>query len=77
MLIKILVSKIEPFGTKKSFKYFIRYSGNDVVRSLGTELPQMVGYFIYFDSTKAMCFKVSDKELLKKYTGIWKKKLAV
>ena len=31
----------------------------------------------YFDNNKAMSVKVSDKELLKKYIKIWKKKLAV
>ena len=31
---KILVSKKEPYGTKNSFKCFIRYNDNDVVRSL-------------------------------------------
>ena len=28
---KILVSKEEPYGTKNSFKYFIRYNDNDVI----------------------------------------------
>ena len=31
---KILVSKEEPYGTKNSFKYFIGYSDNDVIRPL-------------------------------------------
>ena len=29
---KILVSKEEPYGTKNSFKYFIGYNDNDVIR---------------------------------------------
>ena len=29
---KILVSKKEPYGTKNSFKYFIGYNDNDVIR---------------------------------------------
>ena len=29
---KILVSKKEPYGTKNSFKYFIGYNNNDVIR---------------------------------------------
>ena len=33
----------------------------------------MIGYAKYFDSNKAMSFKVSDKKLLKTYTTIWKK----
>ena len=36
---KILVSKEEPYGTKNSFKYFIRYNDNDVVRPLYIKLP--------------------------------------
>ena len=31
------------------------------------------GYVKCFDSIKTMSFKVSDKELLKKYTKLWKK----
>ena len=41
---KILVSKEEPHGTKKSLKYLIRYNDNDVVRPLCVKLPQMTGY---------------------------------
>ena len=33
----------------------------------------MIGYAKYFDSNKAMYFKVSDKNLLKKYIKIWEK----
>ena len=29
---KILVSKEEPYGRKNSFKYFIGYNNNDVIR---------------------------------------------
>ena len=35
---KILVSKEEPYGTKNSFKYFIRYNDNDVIRPLFIKL---------------------------------------
>ena len=41
---KILVSKEEPYGTKNSFKYFIGYNDNDVIRPLCIKLPQMTGY---------------------------------
>ena len=30
----------------------------------------MIGYIKHFDSNKAMCFKVRDNRLLKKYTKI-------
>ena len=40
---KILVSKKEPYGTKNSYKYFIGYNDNDVIRQLCVRLPQMTG----------------------------------
>ena len=40
----ILVSKKEPHGNKNSFKYFIGYNDNDVIRPLCISLPQMSGY---------------------------------
>ena len=41
---KILVSKKEPYGTKNSFKYFVGYNDNDVIRPLCVRSPQMTGY---------------------------------
>ena len=35
---EILVSKKEPYGTKNSFKHFIRYNDNDVIRPLYIKL---------------------------------------
>ena len=40
---KILVSKEEPYGTKNSFKYFIGYNDNDLIRPLSIKLPQTIG----------------------------------
>ena len=40
----ILVSKEEPYGTENSFKYFIGYNDNDVIRPLCIKLPQMTDY---------------------------------
>ena len=40
---KILVSKEEPYGTKDSFKYFIGYNDNDIIRPLCVRLTQMTG----------------------------------
>ena len=39
----ILVSRKEPYGSKKknSFKYFIGYNDNDIIRQLCIKLPQM------------------------------------
>ena len=62
---KILVSKKEPYGTKNSFKYFIRYNDNDVVRPLCVRLPQMTGYARKFDENATMSFRANNKLLLK------------
>ena len=70
---KILVSKEEPYGTKNSFKYFIRYNDNDVIRPLCIKLPQMTGYVRKFEGNTTMSFKISDKQLLKKYNQKWKR----
>ena len=70
---KMIVSKKKPYGKKCSFEYFIGYSNNDDIMLLCIKLPQMIGYTKYFDSNKTLSFKVIDKELLKKYTKIWKK----
>ena len=69
---KILVSKKESYGKKKSLKYFIGYN-DDVIRPLCLTLPQMIGYVKHFDSNKTMSFKVGDNKLLKKYSTIWEK----
>ena len=70
---KILVSKKESYGTRNSFKYFIEYNDDDVIRPLCIKLPQMIGYVKNFDSNKATSFKVGDNKLLKKYNKIWEK----
>ena len=67
----ILVSKKEPYSTKNSLKYFIRYSDNDIIRPLCIRLPQMTGYARKFDENGTMSFIVKNKQLLKKYTKIW------
>ena len=73
ILIKILVSKEEPYGSKNLFKYFIGYNDNDVIRALCIKLPQMIGYVKSFERNMTMSFKISDKQLLKKYNQIWMK----
>ena len=70
---KILVSNEEPYGTQNSFKYFIGYNDNDVIRPLCVKLPQMTGYAKKFEFNSTMSFKISDKQLLRKYNQIWKK----
>ena len=67
----MLVSKKEPYGNKNSFKNFIGYNDNDVIRQLCIRLPQMTGYARKFDKNAAMSFIVRDKKLLKIYIKIW------
>ena len=70
---KILVSNEEPYGTQNSFKYFIGYNDNDVIRPLCVKLPQTTGYAKKFEFNSTMSFKISDKQLFRKYNQIWKK----
>ena len=70
---KILVSKEEPYSTKNSFKYFIGYNDNNLIRPLCIKLPQMTGCVRKFEGNTTMSFKISDKQVLKKYYQIWKK----
>ena len=66
----ILVSKKEPYGTKNSFKYFIGYNDNDIIRPLCIKLSQMTGYVRKFNENLTMSFRVNDKQLLKNYNKI-------
>ena len=70
---KVFVSKKESYCTKNSSKYFIGYNDGDDILRLYIKLPQMIVYAKYFDSNKAMSFKVSDERLLKKYSKIWER----
>ena len=71
---KILVSKSQQYGKYNSFKYFIGYNDNDVIRPLYLGLSQMTGYINKFDENKIpMSLMVKDKQLLKNYNKIWKK----
>ena len=70
---KILVSKKESFDIKNSFKYFIEYNDNDVIRPLCIQLPQVTGYAKKFDKNVTMSFRVNNKQLLKNYIKRWEK----
>ena len=70
---KVFVSKKESYCTKNSSKYFIGYNNGDDILRLYIKLRQMIVYAKYFDSNKAMSFKVSDERLLKKYSKIWER----
>ena len=49
---KILVSKKEQYGKHNSFKYFIGYNDNGVIRPLYLWLSQMTGYINKFEENK-------------------------
>ena len=71
---KIWVSKKETYGKYNSFKYFIGYNDNDVIRPLYLWLSQMTGYINKFDENKiTMSLMNKDKQVLKNYNKIWKK----
>ena len=78
---KILVSKKEKYGKYNSFKYFIGYNENDVIKPLYLELSQMNGYINKHKNknknknknTITMSLMVKDKQLFKNYNKIWKK----
>ena len=73
MLIK-LVFKKEQYGGYNSFKYFIGYNDNDVIRPLYLGLSQMTSCINKFDENKITVFlMVKHKQLLKNYNKIWKK----
>ena len=73
----MLVSKKEKYGKYNSFKYFIGYNDNDVIKPLYLELSQMTGYINKFNENKnntiTMSVKVKDKKLFKNYNKMWKK----
>ena len=72
---KILFSKKEQYGKHNSFKYFIAYNDNDVIRPLYLFLSQTTGYINKFDKNKiTMSLMIKDIQLLKNYNKIWKKK---
>ena len=70
---EILASKEESYGSKNSFKCFAGYNDDYIIRPLCIKLPQMIECVRNFDGNKKMFFKISDSNLLKKYSQIWKR----
>ena len=71
---KILVSKKEPYGKYNSFKYFIGYNDNDVIKPLYWFISQTAGYINKFDKNKiTMSLMIKDIQLLKNCNKTWKK----
>ena len=62
---KILISKKESLVKKGSFKYFIWYNDDDVIKPLCIKPPQIIGFVKHLDSNKTMSFKVNNNKLLK------------
>ena len=58
---------------KFNLKYFLGYNDNNVIRLLCIKLPKMIGYVRCFDNNKTMSFKVTDNNILEKYTEIWER----
>ena len=52
----ILVSKKEPYATKNSFKYFIGYNDNDIIKPLCIKLLKMTGYARQFNENVTIFF---------------------
>ena len=64
---KILVSKKEQYGKYNSFKYFIGYNDNDIIRPLYLFISQTIGYINNFEKNKiTMSLSVKDKQLFRK-----------
>ena len=58
--------------SEESFKYFIGYQENEIVKSLCIILPQMNGYIKYFDNDgKNMSLLLKKSEVWYKYEDIW------
>ena len=76
---KILISKKVSYGKNNSFKYFIGYNDNNIIKPLHLGLPQMTSYINKFKDKKAkittttMCLMVKDEQLFKNYNKIWEK----
>ena len=71
---KILASKKEQYGKHNSFKYFIGYNDNDVIRPLYLFISQTTGYINKFDKNKiTMSLMIKDIQILKNCNTIWKK----
>ena len=71
---KILVSKKEQYGKYNSFKYFIGYNDNNVIRPLYLFLSQTTEYINKFDKNKiTMYLMTKNIQFLKNYNKIWEK----
>ena len=76
---KILVSKRVSYSKNNSFKYFIEYNDNDIIRPFFVKLPQTTSYINKLRdkktkiTTTTMSLMVKDKQLFKNPNKIWEK----
>ena len=70
---KILISDEVGYGTKNSYKYFIGYNDEDIIRPILIRLTQMIGYLKESDDSMIMSLRVDNSKMLKKYSKIWDK----
>ena len=74
-----MVSKKVSYSKNNSFKYFIGYNDNDIIRPLFVKLPQTTSYINKFKdkktkiTTTTMSLMVKDKQRFKNYNKIWEK----
>ena len=65
----------------KGLQYFIGYQEGEIVKPLSIILPQMSGYFKYFENdSKNVSFLIKDDKVCEKYEKIWdgiKNKLSI
>ena len=70
---KILVSKKVSYGKNNSFKDFIGYNDNDIIRPLFVKFPHITSYSNKFKdkktkiTTTTMSLMVKDRQLFKNY----------
>ena len=58
--------------SEESFKYFIGYQEDEIVKPLCNILPQMNAYIKYFENGgKNMSFLIKNSEVWEKYEDIW------
>ena len=68
---KMLVFEAETYGKYNSFKYFIGYDDNNVIRPLYLFLSQTTGYINKFEKNKITLSRmIKDTQLLKNYKKI-------
>ena len=76
---KILVPKKVSNGKNNSFKYFVGYNDNDIIRPLFVKLSQMTSYINKFKDKKikittiTVSLTVKNEQLFKNYNKIWEK----